>query len=87
MTTVLQPGQKLDLSYATGAYSETTNNPTLATLDKTIYRVSRGDSIAGIAKKYGQSIRDLLLWNDLTETQLIHPGQEIRLVPPDAGIN
>ncbi|MDA2923707.1 LysM peptidoglycan-binding domain-containing protein [Acidobacteria bacterium AH-259-L09] len=46
----------------------------------TSYIVRRGDSLARIARMYGVSLKDLLLWNNLKADQIIYPGQRIRTV-------
>ena len=46
----------------------------------TSYIVRRGDSLARIARVYGVSLKDLLLWNNLKADQIIYPGQRIRTV-------
>jgi LysM repeat protein len=43
------------------------------------YRVSRGDTISSIAKKYGKSTRDVLRWNGLAWNSRIYPGDVIQI--------
>jgi len=45
------------------------------------YRVRRGDSLAGIAKRFGIALNDMLDWNSL-ESSLIRPGQELFVPTP-----
>ncbi len=41
------------------------------------YRVSRGDTLSGIARRHGVALRDLLAWNSLSSKSVIRPGQEL----------
>ena len=45
--------------------------------------VERGDTLYGIAKKYGLSVDELIRLNQLKSGQAIYPGQKI-LVSPKA---
>jgi membrane-bound lytic murein transglycosylase D len=45
----------------------------------TYHVVSRGDTMSGIAKHYGHSVRDLMLSNGMTNRNLIRIGQKLRL--------
>lgn len=40
-----------------------------------------GDTLHSIAWRYGQSVEDLVAWNDLDSPDRIYPGQDIRLRP------
>lgn len=44
----------------------------------TVHRVQAGDALYSIAVRYGVSVDDLIVWNQLDGT-LIRPGQELRL--------
>ena len=45
---------------------------------KVVYhRVRRGDTLSGIASKYGVRLGDLLAWNSLSTRSVIQPGQRI----------
>ena len=41
--------------------------------------VRAGETLAGIADRYGKDYRDLARWNRLGDGSLIYPGQVIRL--------
>lgn len=86
LNSILRPGQSIDLSYAASTgnnvVSDTASNHPLST-----HLVKQGDSIAKIAKLSGRRTEDLLDWNSLKNGELIFPGQQIRLTPPDSGTN
>jgi lipoprotein NlpD len=46
------------------------------------YRVRRGDSLHVIAFNYGLDWRDIASWNHIRAPYIIHPDQELRLIPP-----
>ncbi len=46
------------------------------------YRVKPTDTLYSIAWRYDLDYRDLARWNYLGEPYTIHPGQQIRLLPP-----
>ncbi|HLV02214.1 MAG TPA: LysM peptidoglycan-binding domain-containing protein [Acidobacteriota bacterium] len=43
------------------------------------YTVKKGDSLYAIARLHGVDLDDLVRWNDLSPSAVIHPGQEIKL--------
>jgi LysM repeat protein len=65
------PGQTLKLS---GAASTATVGQRPAR-----YTIKRGDTISGIAARYGLTTQKLLALNGLTRTSIIYPGQVIKL--------
>lgn len=81
---VLKPGQTLILQ---GAESVATTEADTAQSTPQVYRVRRGDSLSSIARRHGVSVQDLLDWNEIEATSLIHPGQELVLSPTPAEIN
>jgi membrane-bound lytic murein transglycosylase D len=50
----------------------------------TVHRVRRGDTLSGIASRYGTSVRSLMDLNRLRSANRIWPGQQIRV--PDRGM-
>jgi lipoprotein NlpD len=48
------------------------------------YEVRPGDTLFGIASRFGLDHRDLARWNHLGDGSLIHPGQRLRLRAPAA---
>lgn len=77
---LLQPGQELDFSFVEGA-TLAAEFPASRGGSK-IYRVRRGDTMAGIAERYSAELEDLLRWNDLGTNDLIFPGQQIQVAAP-----
>lgn len=47
-----------------------------------VYRVQSGDTLGGIAVRHRVGVGDLLRWNSLSRTTLIHPGDEVRIYLP-----
>lgn len=45
--------------------------------------VQRGQTVYRIATENGITALDLALWNDIPPPYIIHPGQRLRLYPPD----
>jgi len=43
------------------------------------YKVTKGDSFWGISKKFGVTIQDIILWNDLELTKPLQIGQQIKI--------
>ena len=43
------------------------------------YEVVKGDTFWGISRKYGVTIQDLSLWNDINLTSLLQIGQKIKI--------
>lgn len=58
--------------------------PAAAAAGESRYRVRRGDSACAIAKLHGVNCRDLIDFNRLGRTALIHPGQVLS-IPPAPG--
>jgi LysM repeat protein len=54
----------------------------ISKVERRYHKVHRGDTLYRIAKKYGISMDELSRLNNLTQNQIIYPGQKI-LVSPD----
>lgn len=52
--------------------------------ESTVYKVSRGDTLSGIARKKGVSLDSLLAVNGLTKKSTIYVGQEL-VIPAGSG--
>ena len=51
--------------------------------DYFFYTVQSGDTIWSIAKSFSQVTRDLMQYNNLTEADVISPGQKIKIKKTD----
>ncbi len=81
----LQPGQVLNLQF-TGSTTAAVSGSPLSESSK-FYRVRPGDSMARIARRFSTDLEELLGWNAMSLNDLIFPGQEIRVIPPESGLN
>lgn len=85
---VIVPGQKLRVSGTMALASASKPAPAAAaaatTAKPTSHTVSAGDTLYGIAKKYGTSVAVLLQANDLGQGSIIYPGQKLRLQAPES---
>ena len=78
---LLQPGQELNLEFASNAEESVSEISITAGAED--YRVRRGDSMHEIANRFRINLNDLLDWNNMNERDLIFPGQLIRIIPPE----
>ena len=63
----IRPGQELNIPGGSGGGSVTT------------YEVRRGDTLSGIASRFGVSTRDLQNWNNISRGQVIRPGDRLEV--------
>ncbi|MBI1319908.1 MAG: LysM peptidoglycan-binding domain-containing protein [Candidatus Hydrogenedens sp.] len=49
----------------------------------TVHVIKRGDTLGGVADKYGVPLSDLLKWNNLTRRSTLNIGQEIKIRPAE----
>ncbi len=50
------------------------------------YTVKKGDTLYRIALEFGQSYRDLVIWNNLSSPDDIKIDQVLRVLPPESGM-
>ncbi len=50
------------------------------------YTVQKGDTLTRISLEHGQSRRDLVRWNNLSNPDVIEVGQVLRVVPPGSAV-
>ena len=79
INSTLQPGQELQLEMLNNDLS---SKAISASIPAEEYLVRRGDAMIEIAARFEISLRDLLRWNNLSSSDLIFPGQLIRVVQP-----
>ena len=77
VTSVIHPGQRLDVPGAGGGSSAASGGRA--------YTVRAGDTLIGIARRHNVTLTALLDTNDLAVTSMIHPGQ--RLTIPGGSAN
>ena len=75
-TSMIHPG---DILTVPGPSGPGTTPATGVNTSTSAYTVVRGDSLAGIARKNGVTLKALLASNSLTASSVIHPGQALRL--------
>lgn len=46
---------------------------------KTYYTIKKGDTLWGIARRYGTTVQNLVEWNNIKTPNLIYPGQKLIL--------
>jgi len=73
---IIYPGQKLKLGGTAARSAQTTIKSSTAS---TSYTVKAGDTLSGIASRYGISLSKLLSANGLKSTSIIYPGQKLKL--------
>lgn len=74
-STNIKYGQKLKIKNVSSTKSVKTSSSSKAT---STYTVKRGDTLSGIAKKYGVSYKTLMSWNNLKSTT-IRTGQKLKV--------
>lgn len=53
--------------------------PAPAAKAETVYTVKKGDTLSGIASKYGTTYQELAKYNGIANPNVIHPGQKIKI--------
>ncbi len=69
---LIYPGEKLRIT-------QSTNTTLNSVIQNNYYTVQRGDTLAGIARRYGVTVRYLVNLNGIQNPNLIYPGQLIKL--------
>ena len=80
LESILKPGQELNLEFVSRS-TQNTNISETAIAEN--YRVRSGDALFEIAQRFSIKLKSLLKWNKLSESDLIYPGQLIRIIPPE----
>jgi peptidoglycan endopeptidase LytE len=84
LTSLILPGQRLDIPSSTSSTSSTptggsTSSTPNATNSSSLHVVRWGDTLSGIAGRYGVSLASLLRANQLSVSSLITPGMKLVL--------
>lgn len=73
---VLQPGQRLQVAGSGGkAEQSATGETQVAQSGKFNYKVKRGDTLSGIARRYAVSVHQLQAWNNMGRSTALRAGQ------------
>ncbi len=75
-------GENQDTRPATGVTKSRAMPPRFANKKQTHHIVSSGDTLYSISWNYDLDYREVAQWNNIKEPYVIHPRQEIRLIPP-----
>jgi membrane-bound lytic murein transglycosylase D len=77
---VLQPGQRLQVAGSGGGGASATESVRVASADgKVKYRVKRGDTLSGIARRYAVTVRELQSWNNMGGSTALRAGQSLTI--------
>lgn len=71
---LIYPGETLRINSNTNISGSGSNST-----GKTYYTIKRGDTLGGIARRYGVSVQNLINWNNIKNPNLIFPGQKLIL--------
>ncbi len=76
----LHPGQKIIIrSSKQHGIAVARNNKPAQRVRTVSYTVHSGDSLYSIAQRFGVNVHSIRRWNDLGSTNLLHPGQPLKL--------
>lgn len=68
------PGQVLRIHTNSNIHGSESNST-----GKTYYTIKRGDTLWGVARRYGTTVQNLVEWNNIQNPNLIYPGQRLIL--------
>ena len=82
--TPLRIGQALIIQFSSGPTLQPIMSLTPASDGKYYHTVQSGETLLWIAKQYGVKVNDILNWNGLSATSIIHPKQKLllQITPP-----
>ena len=73
---------------ASAASSKSSDSPMPAPyIQKVPYTVKRGDTLSQIATTFKVNVKDLLEWNPLEQSDILHPGQRLTLFVDITNVN
>lgn len=68
---LIYPGEIIKI-YTSGSFSHT-------------YIVENGDTLSGIAEKFGVTVKELIVWNNISNPNVIYAGQVLKLYANNVG--
>jgi len=81
----LSVGQRLQVSPA-GSSGKVSNSTARYNSNSAFHTIERGDTLYNIAMRYGQTVGDITLWNNLQLPYTLYIGQKLR-ISANAGMN
>ena len=78
---LIHPGQELRIPLSAGANQYAGPTWGSGSGETVTHLVVPGDSLWKISRIYGASLDDLLQWNQMTRSTILHPGQSIIVSP------
>ncbi|MEM1055363.1 MAG: LysM peptidoglycan-binding domain-containing protein [Bacteroidota bacterium] len=83
----IRPGQRLRLTAPDGYDARAASRARAAANAprSVMHRVSRGENLTQIARRYGVSLSDIRRWNDLSRDTIV-PGQRLKIERPRRGV-
>jgi len=72
---ILRPGQRLQVAGARAQSEETQATAQVASSGKVNYKVRRGDTLSGIARRYEVTVHQLQAWNNMGRSTALRAGQ------------
>ncbi len=77
---MLQPGQRLQVAGSGGKAVQTASVETqVAKAGKVNYKVQRGDTLSGIARRFEVTVRQLQSWNNMGGSTALRAGQSLTI--------
>ncbi len=72
---ILRPGQRLQVAGARGTSEETPATAQVASAGQVNYKVRRGDTLSGIARRFAVTVHQLQSWNNMGRSTALRAGQ------------
>jgi len=77
---VLQPGQRLQVAGSGGKAQESGSGQTqVASSGRVNYKVKRGDTLSGIARRFAVTVNQLQAWNNMGRSTSLRAGQSLTI--------
>jgi membrane-bound lytic murein transglycosylase D len=76
---LLRPGQRLQVAGSAGGGAAAETQRVAAVDGKVKYKVRRGDTLSGIARRYAVTVRELQAWNNMGGSTALRAGQSLTI--------